>query len=128
MWKPFPPDAVEQYKQRYPLSLFLELRVVQRRVCAALCKELRVRALLYDVAVVEDEDEVGVLDGGQAVRYHEGGAPFGQIVHRLLDQHFGAGVHAARSLVEDQERRVLRNGTGNGQQLLLPHREVDLVV
>ena len=46
--------------------------------------------------------------------------PCAQRVHRLLDEHLGAGVHRRRRLVEDEDRRVGQERAGDGQQLLLP--------
>jgi hypothetical protein len=43
---------------------------------------------------------------------------------RLLDARLGARVHAARRLVQDQDRRVGQDGAGDGQQLALPLAQV----
>ena len=50
------------------------------------------RALFDDVAVVEHEDEVGVLDGREAVGDDEARAALREGVHRRLDGALGAGV------------------------------------
>lgn len=50
------------------LCRFVELRVVQIGVEAALGEQLVVCALLDDVAVANHQDHVGVSDRGQAVR------------------------------------------------------------
>ena len=50
-------------------------------------------ALLNDVSVTEDQDHVGVLDGGKSVRDHEAGAIFHQGVHSLLNFDFCTGVN-----------------------------------
>ena len=47
-----------------------------------------------------------------------------QVVHRLLDQHFGAGIDRTGRFVEDQHLRVGEDGAGNRQQLLLPLRDI----
>jgi len=44
-----------------------EIGVVQLSVMAALGHQVVVRALFDDLAVIHDNDPVGVLDGGQAV-------------------------------------------------------------
>ena len=56
------------------LRRFVELRVVQVGVEAALGEQLVVRALLDDVAVANHQDHVGVADRGQAVRDDKAGA------------------------------------------------------
>ena len=55
----------------------LELAVVQLGVEAPLLEELVVGAALHNVPLPQDQDEVCVLDGGQAVGDDEGrcGAP-----------------------------------------------------
>ena len=70
------------------------------------------RALLDDVALLDDEDQIGILDRRETVDDHEGGASRGQAIHRLLDQYLGAGIYAARRFVEDQERCVLHDRAG----------------
>ena len=50
------------------------------------------RAALDHVAVVHDENHVGVANRGEAVRDHKARTPHGQRVHGLLDQLFGAGI------------------------------------
>ncbi len=47
--------------------LVTKIGVVQFGVMAALGHQLVVRALFDDLAVIHDDDAVGVLDGGQAV-------------------------------------------------------------
>ena len=44
--------------------------------------------------------------------------------HRLLHEELGAGGDRARRLVEDEQRGVGQEGTGNGDELLLTGRDV----
>ena len=76
-------------------------------------------AALNHVAVVHDENHVGVADGGEAVRDDEARAPHGQRIHGLLDEFFGAGVDGGGGFVEDEDRSVLHHGAGDGEQLAL---------
>ena len=50
------------------------------------------RALLDDVAVIDDDDVVGVFDRGQAVRDDEAGAALHEGCHRGLYLTFRPGV------------------------------------
>ena len=52
------------------------------------------------------------------------GAAFHQTIHSGLDTLFGAGIHAAGSLVQNQDAVVCQNGTGDGEQLLLSLTDV----
>ena len=82
------------------------------------------RALLDDVALLEHEDRIRVLDGRQAVRDDKARAPVHQVGHGLLDQPLGTGIDGAGRLVQDQDRVVREHRPGDGQQLLLPLRNV----
>jgi len=78
-----------------------------------------VLADLDDVAVVHDQDQIGVLDRGQAVGDDEAGAPLHQILHAFLDQDLSAGVDRRGRLIQDQDLRIAQEGAGDRQQLLL---------
>ena len=49
----------------------------------------------------------------------------GDVVERLLDRRLGAAVERAGRLVEDQDRRVLEQGAGDGDALLLAAGELE---
>ena len=97
----------------------VELRVIDFAIEPAEFHQGIVVASLDDVAVLHDEDEVSVFDGGQPVGDDEAGPAGGQGVHGLLDEDFGPGIDVAGRFVEDEHRRVLGHGAGNGNQLLL---------
>ena len=69
-------------------------------------EELVVGTLFDDAAVVEDDDEVGIADSGEAVGDDECGAPLHQSVHAPLYEGLRAGVDAAGGLVEDEHRGI----------------------
>ena len=52
------------------------------------------------------------------------GAPFHQIIHSHLDSLFGARIHRAGCLVQNQHAPVSQNSTGNGQKLTLPLTDI----
>ena len=76
-------------------------------------------AVLDDVALLHDQNEVGVADGGQTVGDDEAGAVFRQPVHGPLGDEFCPGVHGGGGLVQNEHGTVLDHGPGNGEQLLL---------
>jgi hypothetical protein len=51
--------------------------------------------------------------------------PFHEPLQRVLDEELGLGVKRAGGLVEDEHRRVLEEGAGNSDALLLAAREGD---
>ena len=73
---------------------------------AVLGEQAEVVAAFGDAAGFEDQDLVGVDDGGQAVGDDQGGAAAGDAVQALLQGLFGAAVQGRGGLVEDQDRRV----------------------
>ena len=76
-------------------------------------------AALGDAAFVQHHDLVGIDHGRQPVRDDERGVLAGDVAERLLDGRLGAAVQRAGRLVEDQDRRVLQQGAGDGDALLL---------
>ena len=73
---------------------------------ALLCQKGQVRPLLDDLSVEDDQDQISIHDRGKPVRDDEAGAAAYQVVHRLLEQQFRAGVYIGDSLVKDQQRPV----------------------
>src|SRR3954454_5212512 len=96
-----------------------ELRLVQVRVEPALREQRRVRPGLHDPPVVDDQDEVGVADGGEPMGDHQGRAPLEGLVQRPLHRHLGLGVEVRGRLVEDHDRRRLEQQAGDRQPVPL---------
>lgn len=99
------------------------LRFLEAIVVTLLCHEFCVGAALHDLALVEDEDEVRVLDGGEAMRNGDYGASSGEPVDGRLNVALGLHVHGGGCLVEDNDRRVAKDCTGDCDALFLPAGE-----
>ena len=82
------------------------------------------RAALDDHALVEHDDLVGADDGGEPVRDHQRGAALGHALERVLDFLLGVAVERRGRLVEQQDRRRLQDGAGDGDALLLAAGEL----
>ena len=78
-----------------------------------------VAAGLDDPAAVDDVDAVGAAHGRQAVGDQERRAAGHQPLQRLLHLRLALGVERAGRLVEQQDRRVLQEGAGDGDPLAL---------
>ena len=78
-----------------------------------------------DAAPLENEDLVGVANGGKSVGYDEAGSVFHEVVEGFLNETLGGGVHTGRGFVEDEDGRVFEEGTGYGEALLLADAEFD---
>ena len=61
------------------------------------------RTAFDDVAVLHDEDAVGIFNGREAVCDDEAGSSFGECVHGFLYLLFGSRIDAARGFIEDNE-------------------------
>ena len=105
-----------------------ELRGIQPVVGTAGGKQLSMGSMLDDCALDHDDDPVGVTDGGQPVGDHEAGAPRTQRLHGPLHERLGPGIHRARRLVQDQDRRIGQESTRDRQQLALPRADAGTVV
>ena len=56
-----------------------------------------------ELALVHDQDSVGTLDGGEAMRYENGGSPGDHAGEGETDANFGVGVDGGRGFVEDED-------------------------
>ena len=101
-----------------------ELRRVQLRVRALLAEQFGVLSALDDLTVIDHQNLVGGEDRGQPVRDGERRPPDRKARQGVLDQPLGAGVEGAGGLVEDQDARVLEDGAGDGDALLLAARKL----
>ena len=81
------------------------------------------RALLAQAAFVKDQNAISVLDGAQAMRDHQRGSSGKQLVQRFADQLLGLRIDARRCFVQNQETRIVRQSSGEVDQLALPDGE-----
>lgn len=94
-------------------------------VFAVACEEFGVGSLLDDVALFEDVDAVGVLDGGESVCDDEGGAVFHEAVEGVLDLAFGFGIDGGGGFVEEEDGCVFEECAGYGEALFFAAGEFD---
>ena len=76
-------------------------------------------ALFAKLAFMHDEDGVGALNGGEAVRDEDGGAARDHAREREADAEFGVGIDGAGGLVEDEDAGAMGEGAGEADELLL---------
>ena len=82
------------------------------------------RSLLDDPTLGEDEDTVGVADGGEAVGDDEGGATLHEALEGFVDEALGLAVEGGGGFVEEEDFRICEDGAGNGDALALAAREL----
>ena len=66
-------------------------------------------SLLGDSAAGNDDNLIGILDGGKTVRDNERRSALAECVKRLLDENFRRVVKRARRFVQNQDRRFFKN-------------------
>jgi hypothetical protein len=98
---------------------------IEVEVSAVELVELVVGAAFDDATVFDDEDLVGLADGGEAVGDDEGGASLHEEVEAGLDEGFGFGVEGAGGFVEDEDARVGEDGARDRDALALAAGELD---
>src|SRR5262245_35951852 len=102
----------------------LELQPMESSVGATGANELAMRAGFDRASVVYDMDEIGALDGGQAVRDHQDGAAFAELVERPLDDTFRLAVERRGGLVQQHDGCVLEERARQRDALALPARDL----
>ena len=123
--RPFPALLLRECCS-YVFQLFFEqLLAVQVGVVAFAREQFVMGTALSDVAVAEDDDLVGVLDGGDAVRNQNCGAALHHGAEAGEDALFGLSVHSGKGIVEDEDARVANDGAGDGASLFLSAGERD---
>ena len=83
------------------------------------------RTALEHAAVAQHYDLISLANRGQAVGDHHRRAPDHKPLERLLNQPLGLRIDRRGRFVQDQDGRVAQDGTGDGEALLLPARELD---
>lgn len=91
-------------------------------------EELGMGSAFDNLAMVEDKDAVGMLDGGQTMGNHDRGAALHQASECLLDLEFGFGIKGRSGLVEDEDGRVFQDRASNTDTLPLSSGEIHSTV
>ena len=93
--------------------------MVEAGVIAIAREQLVVAAQLYDSAVIEHGDLVGIADGGDAVGDEQCGGGRSVVAQPAEDALFGVGVHAGQCVVEDEDGWPAQQCPGDGRALFL---------
>ena len=78
------------------------------------------RAALDDASFVQHADEVGMFDGRETVRHHQGGTFRHEVLERFLHEFLGLGIERRSRFIQNQDRRVLEDSPCDGEALALP--------
>src|SRR5436190_1652402 len=94
------------------------------QVPAAEREQFFVSAALDDDSTLENQDLVGASNRAQAMRDDKCRAAVHQGAETFLDQSLTFGIQARSRLVENQNPRIRKNRTCNGDTLTLPARQL----
>ena len=100
-----------------------QLRAHQLGVQPLVLQQLLVAALFNCHSAVQHDDAVGVANGGKPVGDDDSRAALHQIFQRVSQLALAHRVQVGGSLIQDQHRRVLQQGAGNGNPLPLTTRQ-----
>ena len=103
-----------------PLSrLVTKLAHIEVVVETFVSQETVVGALLNDLTILEDENFISLLNGGEAVGNDQAGPTFHQSTHGLLDTEFQPGINRGGCLIQNQYLRIHIERPRKGNQLAL---------
>ncbi len=97
----------------------------QLPVAATRGEQVGMGALFNDASPVQHQDPVGIPNRGEPVRHDDAGATDQCVAETLEDAGLGMRVNRAQRIIQDENRRLLRQGPGNRRALLLPPGQVD---
>src|SRR3984893_13362052 len=100
-----------------------KLQLVKLGVDAVAVQQLLVGSFFCHHAALDDDDPVGVAQGAESMGDRDDGAAPHQPFHRLDHQRLGLGVKRRGGLVENQNRVVADERTGDPDALTLPARQ-----
>jgi hypothetical protein len=89
-----------------------ELQLIQAMVDAALSKQFLVCAGFAELALVQDEDAVHVLDRRETMSDRNGRTPSHEDAQGVANQQLRFGVDARGRFVEDEHARIERERSG----------------
>ena len=89
------------------------------RIKTVICNQIFMCSALDDAAVLQNDDQVGVADGREAVGDDQGSTPTHQARECVLDEPLAFRVEGGSGFVEDEQGRILEHGPGDGDALPL---------
>ncbi len=127
----FTPEVVREKnlnQRRHLLLLQFRFQLLppeQLPVPPAAGDQVPVRPLFDDPTFVQHQNPVGVPHRGQPMGDDDARPACEGAPERAQDLRLGLGIHRAQGVIEDEHRRVLRQGARDGAPLLLAAREID---
>ena len=101
----------------------VELHRMQACVCSTTGEQRDVRTLFDKATLIKDENAISMLDGRQSVRDDEHRATGEQSIDCFLHEALRLNVERRRRFVENENRRIGKQRTGNRETLTLTARQ-----
>src|SRR5579875_723545 len=101
-----------------------ELLVVEPRVETILGQQFFVCTALDNLSLIDHQGEIGGEDGREAVRDGQRGAALHEWLQGGLNQALGVGIQRAGGLVQNEDTRIFKDHTRDGDALLLTTGEL----
>ena len=102
------------------LTLLLHLlHIVQFLIISVFAYQFIVSTTLHDSSLMHHADFVCMLDSAQAVSHGYGSTGLHQFLQSILHQALALCIKSRSSLVENEDRRILEDGTGDAYTLAL---------
>lgn len=95
------------------------LQINQLKIPSSIPKQLIMRPMLHDPALVENVNHIGLLDRAQPMRNGDGGATLRRGVEGRLHHFLRLRVERRRGFVEEEDLGVAEESAGDGDALLL---------
>ena len=101
---------------------------MQLLVVSILGDQFVMASTLHDSTLMQDANLVCVLDGAQAMGDSHGGTCLHQLFEGVLYQSLTLGIECGCRFVEDEDRRILQDGTGDADTLALTSRKATTTI
>ena len=97
---------------------------MQLLVISVFSNQLVVCTTLHNPSLMQYANLVCMLDGTQSVGYSHGGTGLHQFLQGILNQTLAFGIQSRCCFVEDEDRRILEDGTGDAYTLALTYAQL----
>ena len=111
-----------------PIFILCKLRIIKRAVKTALLHQLIMVSLFGDLTVLQNENKVCILNGGETMCDDKASAPRHQCIHGFLNLDLRTRVNIGGCFVKDQHRGIGEHRTGNGDELSLTLGDIDALI
>ena len=65
------------------------------------------RSALTNLAAIQHDDVISAPNGGEAMGYQDGGAPFRELDEALEERSLGLGIKGGRWFIKNQDWRLI---------------------